>query len=1618
MYCVENSNEMKCESRTFPSQYTTEYTTQSKEFAVSKYNSKQRQSFHKALRDLDKKVDRLTRKYHGKLPLHIADQLRAERSRLCHTYTNQAITLPNLRNVPSCIGKRSRQIFDMMPSIPSTYNRTNFVLPSSFVVNYNKFLDNDFIYVERFCLFLGTLSPTMSIFQFSSALCLYLGTLTDRPLCKIAEQYVRDLLSSCKYENQSDNDDAPSTAFGIIKALQMARSSFAALAVSPFYLKILEIMGLVTSLGLCTFTKIPFTISGLKLFNGFAIQKGATFVDLLSAGLDFIIWFGEAGYRCFQTRSLKPLFFNDSEAQSLDEEYLYFTAAAPEFSNGNLDVVGLDPNAYYARLSALDEGMKKAYDSCNSPIEKNQLFLRRQRITQWIADYTITINGGALREAPFAMLFFGQSGVGKSTISTAVNTAVLNRNGFESDPTKVAVWNENDKFFSNYRSDVNTIVMDDLGNTETDFLESSPLVNIIKFVNNIPEYAVKADLSSKGKVAIRPKTVVVTTNRETLDAPTFSKEPVSILRRMNLHVTVRVKKEFTKDNGIALCSDKVWAYKVANGLEDEDIDDVWELDVCTVSSYKEPSKSVDQILLVPVIFNDKTLKNCSIYDLIEYACHMSVVYYARQKQIVAKSMTAHTRVVICSTCNCFHTKCKCDKTYDNQAISVPVLNQTEYDAVHEELSELYKFQYFDYTATFGSWFMNSDTMLILSMFLHYKLWTGVFRTYAYYTFLIILMRIILPDFGIPIGMLTIFSIIYIVINLCNDMVLRLRYLHTRMQQAPLAYTFASVRKYSLYAFTACFSIFAIARCLKKSKEMYDVQGNLAPQNDDDVRARDKEDNPWVSAVADPLPSSSDVSRTSDCKQILAKVGKNVVSLEMHLPDSTRYVNGVFITSNMLLLPKHAWNGIGEDVTMKIVHKPLNAPSCQFRARISRSTTVFITGTDLTLTYVSAGGSWWNMIAFLPDAGIRNGGARIIGRKVDGEIWEDTAKYKVGIVSNQEASFLGGDVIYTKTRTYSGMCMAPLVSDSSVVQVIGFHLGGEPNKRYGCFGTLSRTVAIEAMEQLNSMSGILIGASEGDFRTKLYDVQFFQGEAIHPKCPSNFQEPGHVLRTYGSVIGRSTYFSEVVTTPISDTVEKVCGIPNIWDKPKFSTKSWHKAMSGYATPSIGPYPSEIPWAVNDYLIPIIGVIRNSKMWQQLRPLSKEHTLCGQDGIRFIDKMPRNKSVGFPEGGLMIKHMTPSEIEYIDISDPYDLDEKYWEEVKHMEECALKGERSYPIFKASLKDEPTKITKDKVRVFTGASMAQKLLIRKYFLPLTRIICHNSLVSECAVGINAGSPEWDQMHKHITQHGTDRCVAGDFSAYDQRMSASITIASFDILIQMARECGYSKKDLIIMQFIVSDIICPMVAYNGTLVTFLAGNPSGQNLTVFINSLANSLLYRLAYRTASRIPNPPPFRHYVAAMFYGDDSVGCVSKDCTFFNNIEMSKKMDEIGMIFTPPDKSSEHTAFMTGEVEFLKRTSVYIPELKHYVGKLDEMSIYKSLHSVLKSKECNILDQCSQNIDGALREYFFHGREKYDEMLIKLREIAAEHDLSHRCKDLDVTFDDRVHKWYETYITKSN
>jgi hypothetical protein len=148
--------------------------------------------------------------------------------------------------------------------------------------------------------------------------------------------------------------------------------------------------------------------------------------------------------------------------------------------------------------------------TARGPVEKNVLRRKLDALRVWQSSFRQTRVQGGLRESPYSIGVFGGTGVGKSSVANIMMITTLLHNGFRATDDRIITLNESDKYMSNYRSFINGVLLDDIGNTKAEYVEKAPTTLMIQLVNNVRTYANMAEAELKGKVSVEPKVVIGT----------------------------------------------------------------------------------------------------------------------------------------------------------------------------------------------------------------------------------------------------------------------------------------------------------------------------------------------------------------------------------------------------------------------------------------------------------------------------------------------------------------------------------------------------------------------------------------------------------------------------------------------------------------------------------------------------------------------------------------------------------------------------------------------------------------------------------------------------------------------------------------------------------------------------------------------------------------------------------------------------------------------------------------------------------------------------------------------------------------------------------------------------
>lgn len=399
-------------------------------------------------------------------------------------------------------------------------------------------------------------------------------------------------------------------------------------------------------------------------------------------------------------------------------------------------------------------------------------------------------------------------------------------------------------------------------------------------------------------------------------------------------------------------------------------------------------------------------------------------------------------------------------------------------------------------------------------------------------------------------------------------------------------------------------------------------------------------------------------------------------------------------------------------------------------------------------------------------------------------------------------------------------------------------------------------------------------------------------------------------------------------------------------------------------------------------------------KMLEPLSDQATVNGIPGVRFIDKMNFKSSMGEPYNKTKKAFLTGTE-------GNMHFDDEVTGRIEDIKRAYSQGQRACPVFSGKLKDEPRatkKVAEGKVRVFTAAPADWSFVVRKFLLPVVKLMQENPFVFESSPGCTVQSLEWQSYYVFLTVFGLDRMVAGDYGKFDKKMEALIILLAFRVLRNLCEAAGWDQDQLKVIDCIAEDTAYAFVNFDGDLVEFFGSNPSGHPLTVIINCIVNALYMRYAFVklcpfSGTTYQKARRFKEFVRLLTYGDDNTMGVSPAADWFNHTAIQAAMADIGVEYTMADKESHSRPFIhIKEISYLKRTWRWDEDIGAVVGPLEEASIHKMLTICNPSGEESPELHMASVMTSALNEWFWHGRSKFEKERKWVWDLAVKHNLT--------------------------
>jgi len=383
-----------------------------------------------------------------------------------------------------------------------------------------------------------------------------------------------------------------------------------------------------------------------------------------------------------------------------------------------------------------------------------------------------------------------------------------------------------------------------------------------------------------------------------------------------------------------------------------------------------------------------------------------------------------------------------------------------------------------------------------------------------------------------------------------------------------------------------------------------------------------------------------------------------------------------------------------------------------------------------------------------------------------------------------------------------------------------------------------------------------------------------------------------------------------------------------------------------------YPT-IPWAPQD--VKRITQNVDDIVLNALRPqripilLPLEENIKGNPSFRFMQSINMNSSPGYPD---VIWKKGKGKMCMFEENGELTLAAKT--SIGEREFQAAQGKRVESLWLDCKKDARVaneKCEAGKCRAFVIGNFSFLILVRKYFGDFMTAWYDAHLNFFSSIGIDVDSPKWSQLYMKM-KSTSPLVYAGDHSSIDGRLMNEFIDGFGECANKFYRQFSdYTDEQLqrheVVRAVLMDELkFCVHAWFNNEVRRWvvyqtLQGNPSGNPMTVLLNTYVNACYMRGAwidiirafkYLTPEQLSSHEfivsslndhttsmmDFCEAVDENYYGDDNVNAVSERAAFYNQHNISIVLALHGLTFTAATKDDTDNLLMPiEESTYLKR-----------------------------------------------------------------------------------------------------
>lgn len=1358
-------------------------------------------------------------------------------------------------------------------------------------------------------------------------------------------------------------------------------------------------------------------------------------LDFTHCMLDTLVYVSEVGFQCFTRGSFDPLFHNGSSYSKWVDEVFELKRLSVLMTNP--EPHGFTKHEFFGRLKdAIESGASivKHLDATKAfELKPAKVLLDALR---WIQDEHLTKKHASQnRKAPFAVLLYGASSVGKSLIVDILFHVYQRLFHLPAGDEYIYTRNAVDKHWNLFGTHCWGLKLDDIGFLDPACAQGGDpsLLEIIQVMNNVPFVPPQADLCDKGRTPLLSRLVVATTNTKHLNTKGQFSCPLAAQRRLPWTIDVKPKPQYLSDNGFFI--DPATLEQPAAGC----LADYWTFEVSRV--VPAGSKREHQMAKSELV---DTFDN--INDFVAWFCKTAKAYEGSQDNLMSTLGVIHD-VDICEKCFRPVSSCVCNAAVDIcEACYRPVPSCTCDIVPQAKVEEGFTFtgrlprspnevgrspraaSLFDIRPDVVT--QISESILGTSESVPSASWSDVFPAIYYwcycklswqYSLSVIVLFFLLGTYVAPL------FYIFMLLSLINREVQDLYWGKATMALSLVSWAASNavvrsilssrmrkcgeraqnnlgnptLRGAAIVLGTIASSVATILLVRKVFLARDTVHGQSKLWETIGERPTEKDEeafNPW-------MKNDYALSRMDLPLRSIAYNALDVPTLnKILMTNSVTFI----ITSKSGSVTRRTTNRafcVGDHLYLTNAHA---IPDSEFRVDYIDSASadgvtsnlrnIRVTQTMVYKDSVSDHGYIYirnvppkkNLIELFTTETLRG---RFKGYYICRDEFGKSALRTVDNIQFHEE--FENPELGTITASWDGIVSIPTdVGDCGTILVaktpkgpviLGIHYLGGRNRVVA-----TRVTCGELKRVLFEFTKFVVQSGRPSLSAE--SAEQILGP-LHKKSTFRYIQEGSA-RVYGTFVGfRPRRKSAVQHTLLYSSMIKL-GYSCDYVAPALTSyEPWRRAALDLTRPVVDMSQDIITKCAKSMARDIIQNLEPSEK-RRLKVYDLWTAVNGAAGVRFVDGINRNTSAGAPWNKSK-QHFLTAAPAVGELLNPVEVSDEIKARVEMILEKYSRGERACPVFADCLKDEAITLEKSrigKVRVFSGAPFDWSIVVRMYLLSFIAVMQRNPFLFEAGPGTVVQSIQWEHFHKYLSKFGEGKIVAGDYKAYDKRMGSILILAAFSIIISVLQDAGFPETALRSITAISEDIAFAWQNYDGDLVEFMCSNPSGHPLTVILNSLVNSLYMRYCYHELNPEHEVESFKENVSLMTYGDDNIMGVSDKTPWFNHTSISETLASVDVIYTMADKTAVSIPYINiSDATFLKRRWRFDEDLDVHLAPLEEESIIKSLMVCVASNSISAEHQCVDIVGSAVREYFNYGKEKFHKKVSELRQIVCDNTL---------------------------